>query len=230
MQDLIAIFTSPGSVFRSQKEDSSWWMPAVIVVILSAISVVAVLSSVDTQVMVEAQLNALAEQGVPQAQIDGMRQQFDQGGEMMQITQIGGGIFGAVVFYFVLLLLHSLYYLIVGKIVGSDMGFSDWIALFAWAKMPLAVLAIFTILVSLFMSGSASPNDLYLLSLAYWLPMPNETGGFGSDFVWSLDLIVFWCIALFAIGFKEWTDKSMGVSLAIAALPYIVFYGLVSFI
>jgi len=41
-----------------------------------------------------------------------------------------------------------------------------------------------------------------------------------------LDLMVIWSIVILTIGFNSWTDKSMGVSAAVVAVPYVVIYAL----
>ena len=232
MNKLIQVFTSPGKTFEELMQDATWWQPAVVIIVLSIVAAVAVAQVLDPTAAIEAQLQAMAESGSPQAQIDAVRQamaaQQDQaqGGGTMMLMTYGIAAIMVPVIYFITVLLHTVYYMVVGKIFDAGVDFGDWFALMNWVRMPLAILAIFTILVALLSSGITTANDLSYLSFAYWLTIPNEGGMVVGQFLWSLDLIVLWTIALSSIAFNKWTDCSMAVSVAIAAAPYVVIYGI----
>ena len=128
----------------------------------------------------------------------------------------------------VVLLLHALYFKFVGSALKISYSYKHWLSLVALARIPAALLVLaMTILAIVFMAKTSNPLDYSVLALAWWLPIPNETHPILERFVYGLDVALIWTIALLTIGFRTWTNKSVGVSLTFVGLPYLIVYGAV---
>ena len=232
MNALIAIFTNPRAVFDDQHEDPSWVAPALVILAFTVISAVAVTFLIDIEEVARAQLEQSIEmmelQGTPQAEIDNMRAASEQSLPVFgnPVVVAGIAVVSAVVGFFIVVLIHALYFMVVGKVMKTGHDFSDWFALSVWGRMPLVIAAIVTTIAAFVMSAQADVAAYNLLAFSTWMDLPNENHMYFSDFVKSLDLMVIWSIVILTIGFKSWTDKSMGVSLAVVAVPYVVIYAL----
>lgn len=236
MNSLIGIFTSPKEVFEKQKEDSNWWLPLIVILVFAILANSVATSSLDQEVLTEAQFQAMAESGLPQEQIDAARKVYSDmegppgSNQMMLMTQ-AGAVLGVVLLTLFAVLFHAIYFKICSAITKLDMSFGDCLALVNWGRMPWVVLSIVTVLAALLMAGTADPNDFKVTSLAYYMDLPNKVPSglvpTMSQIVWTLDIFVIWSIALYTIGFQVWSGKSIGVSATIAALPYVVIYAIV---
>ena len=232
---VIDIFTNPVELFRSEKEDSSWVPPALIIIAFGIVSGLFVASGIDTQAMGEAQMEAIFEQmeqgGTPAAEIEQARAaaqaQMNQQSQGGGVLIYGGAVIGVVVYFFLILLVYALYFYIVSRIMDAELAYTDWLALVSWSQMPMVIASVITVVVFFVVGVGAQGTPENYLSLARYLPLPNENNPMFGEMVKGLDLISIWIVALMAIGFKTWTDKSIGVSLAVAVAPYVVFYALV---
>ena len=232
MKALIAIFTDPRAVFDEQSEESKWLVPALVILAFTIISGVAVTLAVDLEevarVQIEQTIATYEQQAVPQAAIDATRASANEQMAMTTnpIVAIGTAVFSAVVALFLLALVHALYFMIVGKVMNTGHDFSDWFALSVWGRMPWVIAAIVTIIAALVMGEQTDLSAYELLAFSTWLDLPNENSMVLGQFVKSLDLMVIWSIIIMTIGFDSWTERGIGVSAAVVAIPYVVIYAL----
>ena len=117
------------------------------------------------------------------------------------------------------------YYLIAGKVMGSQIGYGKWFGFAAWTSVPrLLVLPLMALQVAT-SEGRLAFEDMNMVSLNYLLfllPMSHPWANLAN----SIDLTVPWSLALAAIGLKAWTGRSMGTCILVAALPYVLVYGI----
>lgn len=232
MNALIAIFTDPRAVFNEQSEDPRWLSPALVILAFTIISVIAVTLLVDVEEVARAQLEqtieTLERQGSPQEVLDQVRASTEQQLSIAAnpFVQLGSSVLGAVVVFFLAVLVHALYFMIVGKIMSTGHDFSDWFALSVWGRMPWVIGAVVTVIAALVMSEQTDLSAYNLLAFSTWLSVPNENHVIFGQFVKGLDLLVIWSIVIMTVGFNSWTEKSMGVSAAVVAIPYVVIYAL----
>ena len=238
MNDLLGIFTNPQEVFSAQKEDATWLKPAGITLIIAILAALVTLTQIDqtaaVNAVIEAQYDQMLESGVPEEQVEALRQQSQASEQMAMdmatgspVMTFGLGILGVVFIFAIVLLIHSLYYLVVGKIINAEQDFSDWLAMCSWARLPAGVAGgIILALAALLISNNTDPNAFNVLSLAYYLDVPNKSHMFVGNLIWTLDILIIWSIALLTIGFKEFSGKDTVTSLIIAAAPYVVTYGI----
>ncbi|MCY4128918.1 MAG: YIP1 family protein [Gammaproteobacteria bacterium] len=232
MKALIAIFTDPRAVFEEQREEPKWLAPALVILAFTIVSGVAVTMLVDVEAVARADLEQTIEtferQGMPQETIDEMRAATAQQLSLAAnpIVAIGSAVLGAIVIFFVLALVHALYFMVVGKIMKTGHDFSDWFALSVWGRMPWVIVAIVTVVAALVMSPQTDLTAYNLLAFSTWMTLPNENHMIFGQAVKTLDIVVIWSIVILTVGFDSWTERGMGVSLAVVAVPYVVVYGL----
>lgn len=236
MKEIIAIFTDPRSVFAGQREDPKWLIPALVILAFTIVSGVAVTLLVDNEEVARAQLEQTIEtferQGMPQEAIDEMRAGSEQQLAIAAnpMVAVGTAVLIAVVTFFLLTLFHALYFMIVGKIMKTGHDFSDWFALAVWGRMPWAIAAVVTVIAALVIGAQTDLSAYNLLALSSWMSLPNENHMIFGQAVKTLDLMVIWSIVIMTIGFDSWTERGMGVSLAVVAIPYAVVYALFMFL
>lgn len=236
MNAMIEIFTNPGNVFEAQKEDSSWLMPALVILGVTILSSIAVYMNMDLggamQAQIENTVKMLETSGAPQETIDQTRMQMEQATAVQAnpLMAIGGQVLGVLIMFFVVVLLHAVYYLIVGKILKADFDFSDWLAFSVWGRMPWVVGGILILIAAFVMDPQSAPEKYNWLAFSNYVDLPNQGVMVLGEFVKTVDLIVLWTIAVMTIGFNNWTEKGIATSLAVVAAPYVVIYGLLMLI
>ncbi len=236
MNALIAIFTNPRAVFDEQEEDPKWLVPGLVILAFTILSGVVVTLVVDLEevarVQIEQTVTMYEQQAMPQASIDAMRAGADEQIAMASnpAVAIGSAVGTAIVVFFALTLVHALYFMIVGKIMKTGHDFSDWFAFSVWGRMPWVIAAIVTIIAALLMSQQTDLSAYNLFAFSSWMSVPNENHAILGTFVKTLDLMVIWSIVIMTIGFDSWTERGMGVSAAVVAIPYVVIYALLMFL
>ena len=229
MNAFIQIFTDPRAVFDAQRDDSSWLIPALVILAFMILAGLAIALTVYTEAQLEAMIEQMEESGSPQAEIDKVRTQA----ELVRtvganpIVSIGVSLLGISVAFALVVLAHAVYYLIIGKILKTEYEFADWLAFSVWGRMPAIVGAVVIILAVLLMSQQLNATAYNLLAFSNWVTLPNQDSLVLGQFVQTLDLIVIWTIAIMTIGYNSWTEKGYGVSFAVVALPYVAIYGAV---
>ncbi|WP_115718787.1 YIP1 family protein [Gallaecimonas mangrovi] len=129
-----------------------------------------------------------------------------------------------VIFYLVCFALHGLYLLLATKVDSENThSYGDWFALAVWARLPELIGTVLSLLMVLFASALPSLNDLNMLSLAGLLSLTPSDKWY--SFASFLTLFTFWAIFLSALGISLWTKIDKTRAWVIAALPYVVFYG-----
>ncbi len=232
MKDLIQIFINPRATFETQKEDSAWLKPALIILATTIVSAIVIPFTMDLggaiQIQIDQTVEMMKNQGMPQETVDNVAEQMRKQLEDTQASPtmaVLSGIVTAILVFFVLSLLHALYFFIVGKILKTDIDYSDWLALAVWGRMPWAIGAVITILAALVMSPQVDPQAYNLLAFSNFISLPNIDRIFLGSLIKTLDLFVIWSIVIMTIGFACWTERSMGVSVTIVAIPYVIVYG-----
>lgn len=212
--DLGNVFLEPSSTFARLKAKTHAWLPLLILIVLSVGLMYWWISTVDFPWLVDRMASAQAKPEVQAA----MRQMTQKS---MMVTTVIGAIIGSLIVY----ALTAVYYLIAGKVLGSDIGYGKWFGFSVWTSVPrlLAMpLSVFQIMSS---GGRVVAEDLNMVSLNYLvlhLPASHPWAGFAN----GIDLTSLWCIFLAVIGLKAWTGRSTGTCVTVALLPYVILYGL----
>jgi len=114
---------------------------------------------------------------------------------------------------------------LISKISG-DFRYQDWFGFSVWSQMPMQLNTIGLILLVLFSETPNMPlataNYASLNQLLLQLPI-------GAPFyTWAetLNLFMFWQIAITAIGLKQWCNFGNGKATLLAALPTLLVFGI----
>lgn len=144
---------------------------------------------------------------------------------LTQKTMLWSTAGGAVVGTLVMFALMALYYLVAGKMMGSQIGYGKWFGFVTWTSVPRLLVIPLMALQIVTSHGRLAPEDLNMVSLNYLLlhlPMSNPWANLAGN----LDLATLWSVALATIGLKAWTGRSTGTCVTVAVAPYLVIYGL----
>ncbi len=218
---MVDIVASPGKALDEIRHHTSWlWWPLLVSILLAAGMFIYYYNWVDFTWFVEETIRQIPAEN--RAESAEATRQYMQPGIVMWFS-----VLMVVVMSFVIYTIQATYLHLANKLVtGADIGFGGWFSLTAWANFVnvFGTLAAFaTILMA--DSNQLSSQALAALSLNSLL----VHASFDSPwFTWanSLNLIHFWTIALICIGIARWTGVSMVKSAVIAALPWVLIFGI----
>lgn len=220
MNRLWEILFKPAEIYEGMKEDPSPVLPMAVVVIVLAVCAILNVALVDSEAIVEEQMRvqeALLEQmNVPEAQRETQLEQARQAMESPAAGVMGmiSAPVGAVVGYFVLVLLLTVYLLIVSKTMSLELAFSDWFAFTCWGFIPMIFPAIVGV-IGVIVQPAVMVQPDWLAPLV-WFGL--SLGGYEGAL--SLDNLLM--VFIMTMGFQVWSEKSTGVSLAVILVPFVI--------
>lgn len=232
MQNLILAITNPKQLFENNKEDHEFVLPMIVILVVVGVCGALGVFAADWPSMIEEAI-ALQEQtlrsfGQNEEQIAGaaelMRQAAASGPTVMDIS---GALIGAPIATFIMVLLWAVYFKIVASVMNVGGSFGDWHAFVWWTRVPIAVGAIVTLIGNFIMNPGTTAEGAFL-SFATWFGV--QPTAISSYFLYSFDVISVWTIIVAGIGFSVWTEKPLGISILIAALPVVLLLALTLFI
>ena len=219
---LTNLFTAPQAAFEGIIRESPILLPMLTIIAINAILVVFLYTNIDypwfVDHMVELQAGDLSK---------AEQNQVRQGMEMMSPRVMGGvGAFSVAAVLCVIFCLEALYFLIVSNIAGDGFRFKQWLALVSWTAMPslLGSLAAFVNILSS-SNGQIAPESLNPLSLNELFFNLQATQGIGAILA-SVDITLFWTLALMVMGYAKWTQRSLIKSSLIVLTPFVVIFGI----
>jgi hypothetical protein len=217
LPDLGRVIIEPAPTFARLKEKPNGWLPLLVSLLLSVAIMYWWTSTLDYGWFREHMI-AMRPDLKPEAQA--AMAKFLSPTSML-VSTVGGAVIGTLV----MIALTAVYFLIAARMIGSQIGYGKWFAFVAWSSVPRLLVVPLMALQIATSHGQLAPEDLNMVSLnflMFHLPPTNHW----SSILTSVDLAAFWTIALATIGMKAWTGRSTGTCLTIAALPYVVIYGL----
>ena len=215
------IITSPGKALGEVKQHTSWlWWPLLVSIGLAMGVFAYYYSWVDFSWLVEETIRGLPTENRAES-ADGIRQ-FMKPGQTMWVTLIS-----ILVMSFVIYAISAVYYHLVNKMTsGTEIGFGQWFSFSVWVSF-VAVFGSLAMLATILMADSnqLAQTSLQPLSLNALLihASPGETWHTWAS---SVSLLSFWTIFLAAIGYERWTGASTVKSWVIAALPWVLVFGI----
>ncbi|CAH0202880.1 hypothetical protein SRABI118_01784 [Massilia sp. Bi118] len=215
--DIGNLMLDPKPTFARLKDRGGAWLPLLILIALSIGIMYWWISTLDFGWLVE---HMVASQPKASPEVRAAMEKFMTPTSMMWSSGIG-----AVVGTLVALALSALYYLVASKIIGAPIGYGKWFGFSVWTSVPRLLTIPLSAVQIATSNGRLAPEDLNMASLNYLvfhLPMTNPW----ASLVGSIDLTMFWSIALAVLGLKVWTGRSTATCVTIAVLPYLIVYGL----
>ncbi|MES2624781.1 MAG: YIP1 family protein [Pseudomonadota bacterium] len=215
-QNLIDIIVAPTAAFDRIKEKPTVLLP-LLLILLSTISIqVGYIMLSDFGFIIDQQVEqAAAFVNVPEDQIrEGMANATPTGMAMQ------AGISTAIIIVLILSL-NALYLSFMSKFSFSQLGWKSWMSLICWTGIPglFAVLASWVALLS-DDNGQLSQAALQPLSITGLLDIDT-----GNAVLQQFHILQFWSMALLALGYQRWTQKSLLASAIITLAPTILIYG-----
>jgi hypothetical protein len=217
LPDLGRVIYEPSPTFKRLKDKTNGWLPLLATILLTLIVMYWWISTEDFTWLREHMIAARPDMK-PEAKA--AMERFITPNSML-LTTIGGAVIGTIV----LMAITAVYFLIAARLMGNQIGYSKWFGFVAWSSVPRLLVVPLMALQIMTAHGQLAPEDLNMVSfnfLFFHLPTSHPWASFAG----SLDLASFWTVALAAIGLKAWTGRSTGTCVFVAALPYVVIYGL----
>ncbi|KFN50480.1 YIP1 family protein [Arenimonas composti] len=221
MSHLINIFLDPAKVFADLRERPTFVVPLLTVLVLVLGAMALYFFTVDADWFVD---NTIRQALAANPEIS--RADLEPARQFMTPTFAGtaGLLFGGV-FMLMMYVLMAVYYLLAGKVTGTEVGFMQGLALTAWSSMPLAIGGI-VLAVGVLTGDNRTPmEDLQLLNLHPLLvnvPIESPWAGLARGF----SLLNLWAWFLAALGWKTWSRGGWGGALAVVLLPSVLIYGI----
>jgi len=222
-KNFIDILTSPDEAFRDIREKPTALVPIVLIILAMASLQWGYFNAVDEDFLIE-ELIAQAQSfvNVPE---DQLRANYEN------LSPNSIAIQSAISIAIILPLIMTLYagYLsLISKFTYDEIGFKQWFALSAWTSIPTLFIALSGWVVILANSdGMISNQAIQPLSLNNLI---FRAEGSWAAMLTQMNLLMFWSFFLSIVGYKQWTGKSLGKSVAIVVAPYVVIYGVWSII
>ena len=238
MNDLVRLFYEPRAVFLETKEQGAWLL--ITLALLLLVSLTSVTTSIASYVHVdldranEETLQQMAEQNISPEAIEQLRQEIAKSGQSGSVflfslpVVVGLSVLMATTGLIFVLLIHALYFKMVGSMLKLEYRYKHWLCFVAMARLPAFLVVFVVALLAVLVMGTQPDRLSYaVLSFAWWLPLPNESHMLLSGLVNGLNIAVIWTVVLLAIGFRAWTGRSLGVAVAVVGVPYVLLYGFV---
>jgi hypothetical protein len=217
LPDLGRVIYEPSPTFSRLRDKTNGWVPLLVLILLSCIVSYWWIATEDFAWLRDHMVAGRPDLK-PEAR-EAMAKFMTPNG--MLLSSLGGTILGLPVIYACI----AAYYLLASRMMDSQIGYGKWFGFVAWVSVPRLLTIPLTALQIATSHGQLAPEDMNMVSLNYLvfhLPMSAPWGTFMN----SLDLTSIWTFALAAIGLKAWTGRSTGTCVFVAALPYVVIYGL----
>ena len=218
MTDIVA---SPGKALDEIKQHTAWmWWPLLVSMLLASGMMIYYFGWVDFGWLVDETIRQVPPESRAES-ADAIRS------FMSPATSTWTTVAAIVVMSLIIYLITATYLHLANKLgSGADIGFGQWFSLAIWSNF----VGIFGVLASLIMimmadSNQLSTQDLQVTSmnsLFFHAPAGEPWFTWAS----SLNLISFWTVFLTGTGIQRWTGATMLKSMIIAALPWVLIFGI----
>lgn len=221
MNAMVDIIASPSRAWDEIREHTGWlWVPLLLVMVVTGAAFTYFYMWVDYDWFIEETIRGLPAETRAEA-APGVRQ------FMSPAFSIGSTVAAVVIMTVIIHLILAVYYLLVSKIASSgEIRYGQWFSLSVWAGFPgiFSALAIFMV-IFLADSNQVGQMELSPLSLNALL-FKQEMGDAWFTWANSINLVMFWSIFLSGLGISRWTGSSLVKGLVIAALPFVLIFGI----
>ena len=217
---MVDIVAAPGKALDEIKSHTSWlWWPLLISMLLASGLMLYYYNWVDFPWLIEETIRQLPAED--RAEAADVIQEFMSVGTSSWATVIA-----IVVMSLVIYTIQATYLHLANKLTaGSKIGFGQWFSLSVWTAF-VGVFGALAAFVVIFMADSnqLAAEKLQVLSLNSLLI--HASAG-DSLFTWanSISLVSIWTIVLISIGYARWTGAEIVKSSIIAALPWVLIFG-----
>jgi hypothetical protein len=220
-QNLIDIITAPSAAFTRLKEKPTILVPLLLVLIATASVQVGYILLTDRGFLVDQQMDQVETifPNITDAQLEEMAENARNTSSTALI--LNAAISTSLVL-FVIMALYALYLRFVSKFSFVELGWKAWFSLVCWTSIPTVFGALASWVVLLSNSNGQLPMlDLNALNFSNLLGLDVQGGPLAY-----LTPLYFWSFALLALGYQNWTKKSLAFSAVVSLAPYLLIFGL----
>jgi hypothetical protein len=219
LQNFIDIIAAPKAAFTRIKEKPTIWLPLLVFVLLTAAAQAGYLLINDEgyvkDQLVEQTINTMNAEG-EQARVIEERIM-----NASLTTQAITSVVAVAIFVPLVMALMAWYLSFMSKFSFSQLTFRHWFSLQCWTSIPTVFAALATLVVLLTdANGQVSQSAAQPLSIVGLLGIDTD-----SATLQQLNLTQIWSLVLLALGYQQWTQKSLLTSVLITWAPSILIYG-----
>jgi len=206
---LIGVLVSPGKTFRSIAERPAWLAPFLVLVTLSLLVGWLLFGRVDPEEMVRFQLGKFADR-VPPEQVEKMIHDAENMTTGKRLLQTAIGLPVAALGYAVL----SAVFLVIFKLLGSEMTFKQSLSTYLHGMMPFAVAALINLPLIL-TRDTVAPEEMMgggVLVASPAILASEEASAVVRSLLGSLNFFTLWTLALLILGYRIVARVSLAAS------------------
>lgn len=218
-QRVFNAFVSPTATFADLRRNSRWWVPWVLLGIVS----IAFIATIDRkvgfdQVAHNAIVNSSRVEQIERLPPDQRAQRYASTARLMRIAAYASPLTGLVVYLIVAAILMATFRF--G--VGAQIGYKTSLAIVMYSTLPFVIYALLGIAsLSLGVNPeSFNLNNPVASNPAYFMDMASNK--FFYTLASALDVFVIWCIVLMAIGFARNSKLRAGTCFTLIASWYLL--------
>lgn len=218
-KNLVNIIASPREAFQSIQEKPTILGPLVLILGALALAQFWVLTHVDYDYFVEAQIERAV------AQQNGQEEQIRSSYEQLSPTLMGAISAGSTTIFLLLVFtLYAAFLNLMAKFSDDRYNFKHWFSIICWTGIPVLFTSL-AMVVNLMLSadGQLDPSQLNPLSLNNLI---FQTSGSWQTFLSALDVTQIWSMVLIVLGYQYSTNQSGLKSSIIALSPILLIFGI----
>ncbi|NOR18532.1 MAG: hypothetical protein GQ538_00410 [Xanthomonadales bacterium] len=218
---MVDIVASPGKALDEIKQHTAWmWWPLLMTMALASGLMIYYYGWVDFEWLVEETIRQIPAED--RAESAGAIRAF-----MSQSTSTWTTVAALLIMPLIIYTITATYLHLANKLTsGAEIGFGQWFSLSIWSSF-VGVFGVLASFIMIMMAGSnqLSTQDLQVTSMnaLFFHAAAGEPW-----FTWAstLNLVNFWTIFLMSTGIARWTGASMVKSTMIAAMPWVLIFGI----
>jgi len=217
----INVFTSPQEAFKTLNSKPSFLFPLVLIMVSTMIVYYWYFSIVDNAWYIDDTLSRMGD--LSDEQLEAIRGFYSSGSQSS--TAIQGTLLGSLPLL-VVYVLQAGYLALASSLNGDGYRFKNWFSLICWTSLPsLLVVLVMAVNILLSPNGQISILDANSLSLSS-LGMEARGNTLLQSLMDTLNLPMFWSIALVVMAYKQWVKSSIVKALWIVLTPYALIFGI----
>jgi hypothetical protein len=219
LNNFIYILVAPNQVFGRLKEKPTWFLPLLLVFLMTASVQLGFFSLVDSEYLLDQLVEQSLQPGITERDLRATLQvQVDN-----KTLLIFSSVIGVLIGLLLVMAIKAAYFLLISKLTDKIISYKSWYSLVAWCSVPSIFTALAAWLV-IFSSGRMIDIEaLNPLNLNY---LTVNTEGVFSSWLRAIDLIAIWGLVLVIMGYQSFTSCSTTKASIIVLTPYILIFGI----
>ncbi|WND04065.1 YIP1 family protein [Temperatibacter marinus] len=214
---LLDIITSPHQAVKNIQGNNKWmWLPLILLLGVNSAVLAYYYQIIDIDWMFD-QISASSPEPLPE----------QARGFMTRGAMTTTSVLGVMIMIPLFMALYAFYLNMFDKFTAKgDHGFGSWFSVSVWSSFPSIIMPLASLIVLLTTSSDQITMDEMNFMTANALITHYPIGDPAAGFMSALSPFLFWSLWLLALNVSHKTNRSMSKSLVIAAIPYVIIYGI----